>query len=397
MFEKTKVYWEHWSGRCRLPKLFSETVLRSALTLKLLTYDDTGAIVAAPTTSLPEISGDVRNWDYRYCWLRDASLMLEALKSIGHFEEARDFFHFLLKLFESKHMKVQIVYRIDGRRHLEEETLPHLRGYQNSRPVRIGNEAWITQQNDIFGEIVNGLYLYYLHYRFEEMTDEIWSLVKFLVETTIRDWATPDAGIWEYRHQKAHFTFSKILSWVALARGVLFAEKLGKTQTMNKWKNIAETIHRNIEDNGWDSKLGAYTQIYGSKFFDASLLLMFRYGFIRPEDPRWISTVRQFEKQLLREGFVFRYTSPDDFGVPRSAFIVTSLWMAQALNSIGEKEKALILFEKILSHANHLGLLSEVINPETGELLGNFPQAYSHMAVINTARLLSQEPGENGI
>lgn len=392
MFEKTKIYWETWSSHCRLPSLYPDAVLRSALVLKLMTYEETGAIIAAPTTSLPEIVGEERNWDYRYCWLRDASLMLEALKSIGHFEEARAFIHFLLKIFESKQTKVQIVYGIDGRTDLEEKTLNHLKGYKNSGPVRIGNHASQTQQNDIFGEMLNTLYLYFFHYQFEKITDEVWSLIKFLVNTAAKDWATHDAGIWEFRHKNVHFTFSKVLSWVALDRGIKIARQIGKDYACQRWQPVANTIHRDIEEKGWNPKQQAYTQAYGSPNLDASLLLMNRYGFIRKEDPRWVSTVLCCEEALVKNGFAFRYTGTDDFGRPKNAFIVASLWLAKALYTIGAKNRGRRLFEKILSCANHLDLLSEDIDPETGELLGNFPQAYSHMAVINTASLMGKEP-----
>ncbi|MBI2067102.1 MAG: glycoside hydrolase family 15 protein, partial [Deltaproteobacteria bacterium] len=368
MFEKTKGYWETWSGHCRLPNLYSETVLRSALTLKLMTYEETGAIIAAPTTSLPEVIGEGRNWDYRYCWLRDASLMLEALKSIGHFEEARAFIHFLLHLFESKQTKVQIVYGIGGRADLEEKILSHFKGYKNSSPVRIGNNACHTQQNDIFGEIVNTLYLYYLHYEFEKMPDEVWSLVKFLVNTIARDWHTEDAGIWEFRHRKAHFTFSKTLSWVALDRGIKIAQRLGKDYAVSNWKAIADQIRGEIEEKGWNRSVGSFTQSYGSEHLDVGLLLMERYGFLKKDDPRWIATVRQCEQSLMQNGFAFRYTNADDFGKPKNAFILASLWLAKALYTIGEKDRSRLLFENILSHANHLGLLSEDIDVETGEL-----------------------------
>ena len=390
MFEKTKSYWETWSSHCKLPELAPEMVLRSALTLKLMTYEESGAIIAAPTTSLPEILNEGRNWDYRYCWLRDASLMLEALKSLGHFEEARAFISFLLKLFESKQTRVQILYGIGGRTDLEEKVLSHLQGYKNSGPVRIGNNACHTQQNDIFGEILNTLHLYYFHYEFEKMPEEVWSLVKFLVNTTAREWATPDAGIWEFRHRKAHFTFSKILSWVALDRGIKIAKKLGKDYAVSNWQPVADEIRRDVEQNGWNAGLGSYTQTYGSGNLDAALLQMERYGFVGKEDPRWMGTVRRCEEVLLNNGFAFRYTSNDDFGKPKSAFILASLWLARAFHAIGDKEKARQLFEKIVSHANHLGLLSEDIDTGTGELLGNFPQAYSHMAVINTANFLSK-------
>ena len=388
---KTQQYWETWSSHCHLPPLYSEAVLRSALALKLLIYEDSGAILAAPTTSLPEVLGGERNWDYRYCWLRDASFLIETLKSIGHFEETRGFIHFLLKLFESRQTKVQIVYGIGGRTDLEEKTLAHWKGYKNSAPVRIGNHAWQTQQNDIFGEILNTIYLYYFHYEIEPMPEEVWSLVRFLVNTIARDWQTPDAGLWEYRHRKEHFTFSKILGWVALDRGIQIAKKLGQTYAVKNWTPIAAAIHEDVASKGWVPSIQSFTQVYGSSHLDASLLLLCDYGFLPPKDPRWIATVKACEKALVKNGFVFRYTNADDFGEPKSAFIVAGLWMAKALHSIGEKQKARGLFEKILSCANPLGLLSEDIDIQSGELLGNFPQAYSHMALINTANALNKD------
>lgn len=390
MFQKTKGYWETWSSRCRLPALYSDAVLRSALVLKLLIYEDSGAIIAAPTTSLPEALGEERNWDYRYCWLRDASLLLEALKSIGHFEEAKGFIHFLLKIFESKRTQVQIVYGIDSRTPLDEKTLPHLKGYKNNGPVRIGNHASQTQQNDIFGEILNTIYLYYFHYQIEPISEEVWSLVRFLVNTIGRDWQTPDAGLWEFRHRKEHFTFSKVLSWVALDRGIKIAATLEKSYAVESWTPIAEAIHRDVETKGWNNDIQSYSQVYGSTNLDASLLLMCDYGFMKPQDPRWLSTVKRCEESLIRKDHVFRYTNADDFGKPKSAFIMAELWLAKALYTIGEKEKAVRMFERVLSYANPLGLLSEDIDIHTGELLGNFPQAYSHMALINTANTLSQ-------
>ncbi|MBI4211530.1 MAG: glycoside hydrolase family 15 protein [Deltaproteobacteria bacterium] len=402
-FERTKAYWEHWVENCSVPKVATEAVLRSALALKLMAFDETGAIIAAPTTSLPEIVGECRNWDYRYCWLRDAPLVLESLKSIGHFTEAREFIRFLLRLFESKQSEVQIVYGIGGERDIEEYTLPHLAGYQNSIPVRVGNNACLTHQNDVFGEMLNTLYLYYGHYGLEPLTDEVWSLTKFLVNSASKEWEKPDASIWEFRGLRAHFTFSKVLSWVALDRGVRLAELAGKSYAAERWGMIREKIREDIEANGWDPQKQAYTQAYGVSHMDASVLLMARYGFLKPTDERWRQTVERCETELIKNGWVFRYTAADDFGVPKTAFLLASFWMAKAFATIGQKDKAYRLFEKILAARNHVGLLSEDIDIETGELLGNFPQAYSHMAVINTAMLLDDQknnqvsPRNNGI
>lgn len=392
MFEKTQSYWEGWSRHCRLPSITPEAVLRAALGLKLLSFEDTGAIIAAATTSLPESLHEQRNWDYRYCWLRDSSLMLEALKSIGHFEEARAFIHFLLNIFESKQSKIQILYGIHGETRLTECVLPHLAGYKNSKPVRIGNGAYNQKQNDIYGEVLNAIYLYFFHYGFERMTEDVWSLVKFIANTAARQWKTADAGIWEYRHRRAHFTSSKVLSWVAMDRGQMIADKLGKKDAARRWRATADKICQNIEAKGWNESIQSYVQVYGSEDVDASLLLMNRYRYLSDDNPRWISTVRRCREKLLKNGYGFRYVNPDDFGKPKSAFIVATLWIAKALLSIGEYDEAFRIYEETLRIRNHVGLLSEDVDPKTNELLGNFPQAYSLMAVINTAHALQKPP-----
>jgi GH15 family glucan-1,4-alpha-glucosidase len=388
--ERTRAHWEEWSRACHLPAEWADDVLRSAITLKLLTYEDTGAMVAAATTSLPEAIGDVRNWDYRFCWLRDASLILEALARIGQFKETRAFVDFLLQIFESKQTRVQILYRVDGSPSLDEEILPHLAGYRGARPVRIGNAAGRTRQNDIFGEVLNTIHLYYCRYQLEPIPEEMWSLVKFMVRTSVREWASRDAGIWEYRHRRRHFTHSKMLSWVAVDRGVDVAKRLGKEGAAAEWVPVARTIREDVLRRGWNPKVAAFTQAYRSRALDVSILQAERLGFVDRTDPRWISTVRACETSLCRNGFTFRYTSADDFGVPRSAFVIATLWMAKALDSIGNHDAARAFFENVLSRANHLGLLSEDVDVETGDLLGNFPQAYSHMAVINAAHQLSR-------
>ncbi|HLD44517.1 MAG TPA: glycoside hydrolase family 15 protein, partial [bacterium] len=386
---KTTEYWEAWSAKCHLPKLYAEQVLRSALTLKLLTYSSSGALLAAATTSLPEIVGQDRNWDYRYCWLRDSSMIVEALKSLGHFEEAQAFIKFLLNILESKQTKIQILYGIGGRMQLEEIELAHLSGYQGSKPVRVGNNAWKQKQNDIFGEIIQAIYLYYFHYKIDPITPEVWSLIKFLANTISKEWNTPDAGIWEFRHEGQHFTFSKVLSWVALDRAATVANLIGKTYAAERWSAAARLVKEDIENNGWSNNAGAYTQVYGSKALDASLLLMNRYGYLAADDPRWIQTVLACRKGLMNHGWVMRYTNMDDFGKPKNAFFVACLWLAQALISIGQIDEGKILFENVLAKSNHLGLLSEDIDVKTGEQTGNFPQAYSHIEVIRTAALLS--------
>jgi GH15 family glucan-1,4-alpha-glucosidase len=288
---------------------------------------------------------------------------------------------------------VQILYRVDGRTDLAEKTLPHLKGYKNSVPVRIGNDACRQRQNDIFGEVLHTIHLYYHHYQFERMPTEVWSMVKFMVNTAVRDWSSTDAGIWELRHQRKHFTHSKMLSWVAVDRGIRIARDIGKNDVASEWAPVADAIRNDILRKGWKRRVGSFTQTYGSKFLDVSLLQAARLGFVEVTDPRWIGTVRKCEEALCRDGFVFRYTNADDYGKPKSAFVPASLWMAKALHTIGETEKSRHLLENVLAHANHVGLLSEDIDVYTGELLGNFPQAYSHMAVINAAILLSKGSG----
>ncbi len=386
---KTEAYWRNWSSHCRLPSVAPEAVLRSALALKLMTFQDTGAIIAAPTTSLPEIVGEERNWDYRYCWLRDASLMLEALTSVGHFEEAEAFLNFLLGILESKQSRVQILYRIDGGTHLEERILPHLKGYRGSSPVRVGNAAAVQKQNDVFGEVLDALYRYSQARGIEHLAAWHWSLVKFLVRTIAQQWEEEDSGIWEYRNRKAHFTFSKVLSWAALDRGARIARALDKSLLASEWEGIAARIREEILAKAWKSHLNSFTQSYESEALDVALLRMEGVGFLPASDPMWVATVRRCASELLRDGFGYRYVASDDFGRPKNSFVLASLWIAKALVSIGEISRAEEIFEKVLAHANHLGLLSEHIDPETGELLGNFPQAFSHMALINTANLLA--------
>ncbi|KAB2843267.1 glycoside hydrolase family 15 protein [bacterium] len=387
---KTEAYWRTWSSRCRLPAVAPQAVLRSALVLKLMTFQETGAIIAAPTTSLPETVGEGRNWDYRYCWLRDASLMLEALASVGHHEEAETFLSFLLDILESKQSRVQILYRIDGGTHLEERVLPHLRGFRNSPPVRVGNAAATQRQNDVFGEVLEALYQYSEARGVEHLAAGHWSLVKFLVRTIAAQWREEDSGIWEYRNRKAHFTFSKVLSWVALDRGTRIARSLGKDMLVAEWEGLARQIREEILAKAWNPALQSFTQSYESDVLDVALLRMQGMGFLESTDPKWISTVRRCAADLLRDGFGFRYTATDDFGRPKNSFVLASFWIAKALVSIGEISRAEEIFEKVLAHANHLGLLSEHIDPETGELVGNFPQAFSHMALINTANLLAK-------
>jgi GH15 family glucan-1,4-alpha-glucosidase len=387
---QTTAYWESWSTRSVAPSRYYDEVLRSALTLKLLCYEETGAIVAAMTTSLPETIGEERNWDYRFCWLRDSSFTLDALKSLRYEDEATSFIKFLLRLLENRSEGIQIMYGIDGRPNIREQILPHLAGYQNSRPVRIGNAAYRQKQHDIYGEILHSLYLYFVHHRFRaEIDDELWSLVRFLMNTTMRRWKTPDAGLWEYRGRAEHFTFSKVLAWVAMDRGARIARYVRHEPDRARWQATANRIREEIYQRAFHHELGAFTQSYGSRSLDAANLLLPYYGFLPATDPKFLSTLAACEKYLVKNGFCFRYVDPDDFGTPQSAFLVCSFWLVDALFRSGERERAQEMFERLLSHANHLGLFSEDINIQSHELTGNFPQGYCHVAVINVANLLA--------
>jgi alpha,alpha-trehalase len=382
---KTAQYWREWVSRSKLPKKYRKEVIRSALALKLMAFDKTGAVIAAPTTSLPETVGGERNWDYRYSWLRDASMTLSALNEAGHFQETKDFIRYLLRLFEDRTKPVQIVYGIDYRTELKERILPHLSGYKNSKPVRVGNAAYKMGQHDIFGEVLHTLALYYLEHQCEPVTDEIWSLVKFLTKTVTAEWKLPDNGIWEFRGRREHFLFSKMMAWVALDRAIAFGTHLKKPNQVERWQVERDTIFSDIMEKGWHPRAKAFTQSYGIPNLDASTLLMPAYGFLPADHPKMRATIESSYKRLVKKGFTFRYTNKDDFGVPKNAFAICSFWMMDCLHAIGKTKEAVAMFEQMLSCTNHVGLMAEDVNITTHELCGNFPQAYSHCAIIHTA------------
>ncbi|MCL4389216.1 MAG: glycoside hydrolase family 15 protein [Candidatus Marsarchaeota archaeon] len=383
---KTSDYWKSWIEDAVLPKTHRDMVARSALALRLLTYDDSGAIVAAATTSIPEIVGGVRNWDYRYCWIRDASFTVLSLIKIMKMDVAYEFLTWLEGIFSSYGVHFQVLFKVNGDRNIEETTLDYLAGYKNSKPVRIGNAAYKQKQLDIFGEMLDALHLFYLKYYAGQMIDEIeWELIYSIVETAIREWKNTDSSIWEFRGRKKHFTMSKVLCWTAVDRGIKIARHYGKTEAAKRWSSSADAIREDIMEKGWNEELGAFTQAYGSEDLDASVLLMPYFGFLPYKDLKMVSTIDAVKKELFDGRFVMRYKCQDDFGIPKNALIACTFWLVDALNGIGERKEALELFDNTVRHMNHLGLLSEDINRETGELLGNFPQAYSHIALINTA------------
>jgi GH15 family glucan-1,4-alpha-glucosidase len=386
--ERTKVYWLDWVEKTAPFKAWNAEIRRSALVLKLLSYQETGAIMAAVTTSLPETLGEGRNWDYRFCWVRDATMTLSMLTQVGHFNVARNFFNYILRVVPYKDDEMQVMYGIRGNKRLEEQTLEWLSGYKGSRPVRVGNAAYSQRQHDIYGVLLNAILKFMEVFKSDEATVErLWTITRSLVRIVMRTWRLPDVSIWEYRTNPGHFTFSKVLCWVALDRGIKIAGLLGQAPP-TVWEQERAVIREDILANGWSEKAGAFTQRYGSESLDASMLLMASYGFVGADDPRFVATVRKIRQELCQDGLMFRYKNDDDFGTPTSSFTVCSFWMVKALWQIGEKEGAERMFATLLGYSNHLGLFSEDLDFKTKEMLGNFPQGYSHLALIDCAILL---------
>ena len=387
---RTLVYWLDWIYRTRKFTLYNDVIERSLLTLDLMSYRN-GAMLAALTTSLPETVGEVRNWDYRFCWLRDASMSIETLFKVGHADAACRFMQFIQRTFVAQH-DYQIMYGIRGERKLTETILDHLSGYKNSRPVRIGNDAYHQRQNDSFGYLMDLIYQYYrlIPGKLDEVED-MWEMVKCISMTVMEDWKKPDQGLWEIRGEGQHFVSSKVMCWVALDRAAKIAALLGKDSCGKSWSAEADKIRQDVLAHGWNEEMQTFTQCYGNKYLDASLLLMEPYGFMDAMDIRYRKTVRAVKAALFHDGLMYRYNSEDDFGHPVSSFTICTFWLIHALYVIGEHDEARALFDDMLKYANHLGLFSEDINFETKEQLGNFPQAYSELAVVNTAMLFSKE------
>ncbi len=391
-FERTKVYWLNWTNRSRKFNSFNAEIERSMLVLKLMSFHQTGAVLAALTTSLPESIGEVRNWDYRFCWLRDASMSIQTLLLLGHKGAASRFMSFIQSILKSKDERFQIMYGIKGERTLTESTLPHLNGFMGSKPVRIGNEAYKQKQNDALGYLMDVIYQYYLYFpgTLNEI-EEMWEVVKNMVKSVMEAWQEPDNGIWEIRNHTAHFVLSKVMSWVALDRARNIANLLHEDKYAERWGKAAEEIKQHIHDNGWKENLNSFSQSYENEELDASLLLMESYGFIDGMDERYVSTVKAVEKHLMHKGLLYRYRNKDDFGEPTSAFTICTFWLVRALFVTNRKDEAKTLFCDLLKYANHLGLYSEDLDFETKSQLGNFPQAYSHLALINTAMLFTED------
>ncbi|MFA7140967.1 MAG: glycoside hydrolase family 15 protein [Proteiniphilum sp.] len=391
-YERTKVYWFNFVNRSRDYLQYDSMIKRSLLVLKLLSYQNTGAMLAAVTTSLPESIGETRNWDYRFCWLRDASMSIDTLLFMRQKTAAARFIGFVKHIMKSREEKIQIMYGIRGERELTEETLDHLSGYENSRPVRIGNAAYDQEQNDSVGYLLDVIYKYYLYFpgTLDEV-EEIWEIIKNLVRSVMASWRKPDRSIWEFRTREKHFVFSKVMSWVAVDRASLIAELLQRDSYAAKWRHEADLIKAEVHEKGWNEELQCFTQAYDNTDYDSSLLLMQFYGFIEPDNERYVKTVKAIRENLYHEGLMYRYKSEDDFGLPSSSFTICTFWLIEALFIIGEREEAREIFEKMISYSNHVGLYSEDLDFKTKRQLGNFPQAYSHLALINTAILFSEE------
>ncbi len=390
-YQRTKLYWLNWANRTKKYTLYNPMIQRSVLVLKLMSYQNSGAVLAALTTSLPESIGEVRNWDYRFCWLRDASMSIDTLLDVGHQGAAKRFMGFIQGIIRKKSDSFQIMYGIRGERILTEEILDHLSGHENSAPVRIGNDAYHQRQNDVFGYLMDVIYQYYRYFpgTLDEIED-MFEVVKNIVRTVSRDWLEPDKGIWEIRGAEQHFVFSKVMSWVALDRAVCIAEILFETEVAARWRSIADEIKENVFQFGWNEEIQSFTQTYSNKEMDSSLLLMEEYGFIDANDERYRKTVDSVYKSLNNNGLMYRYNQEDDFGKPTSAFTICTFWMVRALYVVGRKEEARMIFDSLIGYSNHLGLFSEDLDFETKRQLGNFPQAYSHLALINTALLFSE-------
>jgi GH15 family glucan-1,4-alpha-glucosidase len=391
-YQRTNVYWLNWTNRSKKFVEYNKEILRSLLVLKIMSYDPTGAILAALTTSVPETIGEVRNWDYRFCWLRDASMSIETLLRMGHDNAAQRFLAFIMRILKSKHDTFQIMYGIRGERDLTEVDLPHLSGYENSKPVRIGNAAYLQRQNDVFGYLLNVIHQYYTFFpgTLDEIED-MWEIVRNITQTVSTHWENPDKGIWEIRNEEKHFVFSKVMSWVAMDRAAKIARLLKKTSYARDWESIATDIKTDIQKFGWNEDLQTFTQTYCNSYLDASLLLMAEYKFMSFSDTKYKKTVLAVKNALFHNGLMYRYNSPDDFGKPASSFTICTFWLIQALFRIGERDEARDIFKNLLTCGNHVGLFSEDIDFSTKRLLGNFPQAYSHLALINTATLFSEE------
>jgi GH15 family glucan-1,4-alpha-glucosidase len=392
--DETEAYWKEWASRCKYHGGWRDAVMRSLLTLKALTYAPTGGVMAALTTSLPEKLGGTRNWDYRFCWLRDATFTLFSLMHAGYTEEASAWSHWLLRAVAGDPAQLQIMYGAAGERRLTEVELTHLCGYENSRPVRVGNAASEQFQLDVYGEVMGSMHLA----RVMKIADEdgmSWHLQRHLVDFVDANWMKPDEGIWEIRGPRRHFVHSKVMAWLAMDRAVRAVEEFGLEGDVERWRATRQAIRDEVCEKGFNPKRGAFTQFYDSTRLDAAVLMIPLVGFLPATDERMRSTVEQIQAELVINGFVQRYRpdiSADVDGLPpgEAAFLPCTCWLADCLHLMGREEEAREVFERVLKVRTPLGLLSEEYDTEAGRLVGNFPQAFSHISLINCARMLSR-------
>ena len=402
---ETKKFWEDWVHRCDIKSCplsgpWHDMVVRSSLVLKILFFEPPGSIAAAATTSLPESIGGIRNWDYRFSWIRDSSFVLQALFQLGYVKEARAYVEWLLdeccslKNFDPK--DVQIMYGLKGETDLKEEILPHFEGYKGSKPVRIGNFAYLQKQWDIYGSILDTVWRIHLmdkNYKIEEST---WNILRKFANYVVEIWRQPDEGLWEVRGGKQHFVYSKVMCWVALDRALKIAKEYsfkGETET---WEQEKEAIFKEIMEKGWYEEKHSFTQSFGSKELDAALLLMPVVGFIDGKDEKMIATIKAIEQELsVQNGLLLRYTAKDGLPGREGAFLPASFWLVDALIFAGETNRARLYLANLVKLANHVGLYAEEINPKTKDFLGNFPQAYTHIGLINSAYYLAKNGNSN--
>jgi GH15 family glucan-1,4-alpha-glucosidase len=390
--EETIAWWRAWSAKGHQePGRYAESIERSALVLRALTTAPTGAIIAAPTTSLPESIGGRRNWDYRYCWVRDATFTLGALYAIGHHEVATGFRRFLSRAAAGSAEDMQVLYGCYGERRVTEIELPHLPGYRNSAPVRVGNAAADQRQLDVFGEFVGAIWV--AHRSGDRIGPDTWHFVRSLIDTAASAWVDPDRGLWEVRGEPQHFLYSKVMCWLALDRGIQLATDLNHRASIARWTAARDAIRAAIYARGIDPTRGCFVQAFDSTELDASLLMLPRVGFIDANDPIMVATVAAIEHDLMVDGFVRRYrteSADDGVGGPEGVFLMCSFWLVDVLALQGRVVEAEQLFERLLATGNDVGLYAEQYDPASGEMLGNFPQAFTHVALINSARALRE-------